>query len=176
MYGRYRALWDEVPEEDMEWDLNGPDGDLMEEFLISPPRGLASQSSWQCEDEEYIEGLRRGVLGGAYVEEPRRSRSDFEEEMDVAAVGTHGGRRWEPQSTSRLAFMASKATDAAVWEDLRDIRAPMYDGDPLNLDRFLLKLDNSGMTVTETWTAPRRRTNSSNGSDYAYHRCAKSLC
>ena len=34
----------------------------------------------------------------SYVKEPRRSRLDFEEEMDVAAVGTHGGRRWEPRS------------------------------------------------------------------------------
>ena len=45
--------------------------------------------------------------------------------------------------------MVSKATDAAVWEDLKDIKPPTYDGNPLNLDRFLEKLDNWEMTVTE---------------------------
>ena len=46
-----------------------------------------------------MEGVRRGVLGGAYTEEPRRSCLDFEEEMEVAAAGTDGARRWEPGST-----------------------------------------------------------------------------
>ena len=45
--------------------------------------------------------------------------------------------------------MVSKAADAAVPEDLRDIRRPMYDGSPLNLDRFLQKLNDWQMTVTE---------------------------
>ena len=45
--------------------------------------------------------------------------------------------------------MVSKAADAAVWEDLKDIKPPMYDGNPLNLDRFLEKLDDWGSTVTE---------------------------
>ena len=31
-YGRYGALRDGVPEEDMEWDLQGPDGDPIEDF------------------------------------------------------------------------------------------------------------------------------------------------
>ena len=44
--------------------------------------------------------------------------------------------------------MVSKAADRAVWEDLKDIRPPMYDGNPIYLDRFLEKLDNWGMTVT----------------------------
>ena len=49
-----------------------------------------------------MEGVHGRVLGRAYTEEPRRSRLTFEEdEMDVAAVGTHGERRWEPLSTSR---------------------------------------------------------------------------
>ena len=82
------------------------------------------------------------------MEEPRHGGPDAVE-MDVAAVGTGGGRRWEPRSSSRPAFMVSKAADAAVWEDLKDIRPPMYDGNPLNLDRFLEKLDDWGMTVTE---------------------------
>ena len=96
-----------------------------------------------------MEVVRRGHLGAAYVEEPRRNRVDIGEEMDMAAVGTHGGRWWEPRSSLRPAFMVSKATDAAVWEDLKDIRPPSYDGYPLNLDRFLEKLDDWGMTVTE---------------------------
>ena len=121
-YGRYGALRDRVPEEDMEWDLQGPDGDPMEDFRISPPRGSASQRRQQREEEEYMQGVYRGVLGRAYVEEPRRSRLDLEEEMHVAAVGTQGGRRSEPRSTSRPAFMVCKATDAAVWQDLKDIR------------------------------------------------------
>ena len=45
--------------------------------------------------------------------------------------------------------MVSKAADAAVWEDLTDIKPPTYDSDPRNLDRFLEKLDDWGMTVTE---------------------------
>ena len=67
----------------------------------------------------------------------------------MAAVGVRGGRRWEPRSTSRPALMVSKAVDAAVWEDLKDIKPPKYDGNPLNLDHFLEKLDDLGMTVTE---------------------------
>ena len=69
--------------------------------------------------------------------------------IEVAAVGVRGGRRWEPRLTSRLAFNVSKAADAAVWEDLKDIKPPTYDGNPHNLDRFLEKLDDWGMTVTE---------------------------
>ena len=45
--------------------------------------------------------------------------------------------------------MVSKAADAAVSQDLKDIKPPTYDGNPLNLDRFLEKLDDWGMTVTE---------------------------
>ena len=64
---------------------------------------------------------------------------------------------WEPTGDakgnlgrkSRPAFMVSKAADAAVWEDMKDIRPPMYDGNPLNVDRFLVKPDDLGMTVTE---------------------------
>ena len=67
----------------------------------------------------------------------------------MAAVGTHEERRWEPQSSSRPACMVSKAGDAAVWEDLKEIRPPVYDGNPLNLDRFYEKLNDLGMTVTE---------------------------
>ena len=96
-----------------------------------------------------MEGVRREHLGSAYMEEPRRSHSDTMKEMEVAAVGVRGGRRWEPRSTLRPAFMVSKAADAAVWEDLKDIKPPMYDGNPLNLDRFLEKLDDWGVTVTE---------------------------
>ena len=51
--------------------------------------------------------------------------------------------------TSRPAFMVPKDADAAVWEDLKDIRPPMYDGNPLRLNRFLEKLDDWQMTVTE---------------------------
>ena len=74
--------------------------------------------------------------------EPRRSRVDIEEEKDAAAVGTHAGRRWEPRLTSRPAFMVPKPAGAALWEDLKDIRAAMYAR--LNLDRFLEKLALSG--------------------------------
>ena len=82
---------------------------------------------------------------------PTKSPRDMDtaEEMEVTAVGVRGGRRWEPRSTSRPAFMVSKPADAAVWEDLKDIKPPTYDGNPLSLDRFLEKLDNWGMTVTE---------------------------
>ena len=42
-----------------------------------------------------------------------------------------------------------KAADAAVLEDLKDIKPPAYDGNSLNLDRFLENLDDWGLTVTE---------------------------
>ena len=115
----------------MEWDVGGGEEDL-EEFGITPPRGVrleAGERSRLRRDEE------------AYMEEPRRSHTDTVEEMEVAAVGVRGGRRWEPRSTSRPAFMVSKAADAAVWEDLKDIKPPTHDGNPLNLDQILEKLD-----------------------------------
>ena len=153
--GRYGGLRDEVPRGDVEWDVGGgEDLDLdLEEFDISPPRGVrreAVERSRRRRDEEaYMEGVRREHLGSAYLEEPRRGHADTGEEMEVAAVGVRGRGRWEPRSTSRPAFMVSKAADAAVWEDLKDIEPPMYDGNPLNLDRFLEKLDDWGVTVTE---------------------------
>ena len=153
--GRYGGLRDEVPRRDVEWDVGGPeDLDLdLEEFDISPPRGVrreAAERSRRHRDEEvYMEGVRREHLGSAYIEEPRRGHADTGEEMEVAAVGVRGRGRWEPRSTSRPAFMVSKAADAALWEDLKDIKPPMYDGNPLNLDRLLEKLDDWGVTVTE---------------------------
>ena len=150
--GRYGGLRDEVPGGDVEWDVGMGEEDL-EEFGITPPRGVrreaAERSRRRRDEEAYMEGVRREHLGSAYMEEPRRSHTDTVEEMEVAAVGVRGGRRWEPRSTSRPAFMVSKAADAAVWEDLKDIKPPMYDGNPLNLDRFLEKLDDWGVTVTE---------------------------
>ena len=150
--GRYGGLRDEVPEGDVEWDVGRGEEDL-EEFGITPPRGVrweaAERGRRRRDEEPYMEGVRREHLGSAYMEEPRRSHTDTVEEMEVAAVGVRGGRRWEPLLTSRPAFMVSKAADAAVWEDLKDIKPPMYDGNPLNLDRFLEKLDNWVVTVTE---------------------------
>ena len=136
----------------MEWDIGGGEEDL-EEFGITPPRGVrreAAEPSRRRRDEEaYMEGVRREHLGSAYMDEPRRGHMDTAEEMEVAAVGVRGRGRWEPRSTSRPAFMVSKTADAAVWEDLKDIKPPTYDGNPLNLDTFLGKLDDWGMTVTE---------------------------
>ena len=43
-YAEYAALRDEVPKEDMEWDIEGPDGHRMEDLGISPPVGSASRS------------------------------------------------------------------------------------------------------------------------------------
>ena len=150
--GRYGGFRDEVPGGDVDWDVGGGEEDL-EEFGITPPRrvrrGAAERSRRRRDEEAYMEGVRREHLGSAYMEEPRRSHTDTVEEMEVAAVGVRGGRRWEPRLTSRPAFMVSKAADAAVWEDLKDIKPPTYDGNPLNLDRFLEKLDDWGMTVTE---------------------------
>ena len=149
---RYGGLRDEVPGGDVEWDIGGGEEDV-EEFGITPPRGVrqeaAERSRRRRGEEAYMEGVRHKHLGSAYMEEPRRGHMDTAEEMEVAAVGVRGGRRWEPRSTSRPAFMVSKAADAAVWEDLKDLKLPTYDGNPLNLDRFLEKLDDWGMTVTE---------------------------
>ena len=150
--GRYGGLRDKVPGGDVEWDVGGGEENL-EEFGITPPRGVrreATERSRRRRDEEaYMEGVRREDLGSAYMEEPWCSHMDTVEEMEVAAVGVRGGRRWEPRSTSRPAFLVSKAADAAVWEDLKDIKPPTYDGSPLNLHLLLEKLDDWGMTVTE---------------------------
>ena len=111
----------------MEWDVGGGK-ERLEEFGITPPRGVrreaAKRSHRRSDEEVYMEGVRREHLGSAYMEEPRRSHMDTAEEMQVAAVGVCGGRRWEPRSTSRPAFMVSKAADAAVWEDLKGIKPP----------------------------------------------------
>ena len=96
-YGRYVALRAEVPEEDMEWYIEGPNGDLMEHFGFSPPRGSACWSRRQRKEEEYMERVRRGVLRGGYVEEPRRSRVDFEERF---GCGSRGNPRGTPVGTS----------------------------------------------------------------------------
>ena len=150
--GRYDGLRDEVPGGDVEWDVGEGEEDV-EEFGITLPRGVrqegAGRSRRRRDEEAYMEGVWREHLGSAYMEEPRRSHTDTMEEMEMAAVRIRGGRRREPRSTSRPAFMVSKAADAAVWEDLKDIKPPMYGGNPLNLDRFLGKLDDWGMTVTE---------------------------
>ena len=150
--GRYGRLRDEVSGGDVEWDVGGGEEDL-EEFGITPPRGVrreAAERSHRRRDEEvYMEGVRREHLGSACMEEPRRSHMDTAEEMEVAAVGVCGGRRREPRSTLRPAFMVFKAANAPVWEDLKDIKPPTYNCNPLNLDRFLEKLDDWGMTVTE---------------------------
>ena len=135
--GRYAGLRDEVPEGDVEWDVGEGEEDLEE------------RSRRGRDEEAYMEGVRREHLRSAYMEEPRRSHTDTVEEMEVAAVGVRGGCRWEPRWTLRPAFMVSKAADAAVWEDLENIKPPMYDGNPLNLDRFLEKLDDWEVTVTE---------------------------
>ena len=151
-YGRYGALRDKIPEGDQDWNIDV--GDVpMEDYGIPQPRGerqeAAARRRRHQEEEAYMEGVRRGHPRAAYVEEPRRHRVDIGEEMDVTAMGTHEGRRWEPRLSSRPAFMVFKAADAAIWEDLKDIRPPVYDGNPLNLDRFLENLGVCGMTVTE---------------------------
>ena len=111
----------------MEWDVGGGKEDL-EEFSITPPRGVrqeaAERSRRRRDEDEYMERVGREHLGSAYMEEPRHDHMDTAEEMEVAAVGVRGGRRWEPRSTSRSAFMVSKAADAAAWEDLKDIKPP----------------------------------------------------
>ena len=111
--GRYGGLRDEVPRGDVEWDVGkGEDLDLdLEEFDISPPRGVrqeaAERSRRRRDEDAYMEEVRREHFGSAYIEEPRRSHRGSIEEMDVAAVGVRGRRRWEPRSTSRPAFMVS---------------------------------------------------------------------
>ena len=153
--GRYSGLGDEVPEADVLWDLEGDGGDPMEDFGITPPRGTRRprRHDWDADAEEYMDSVRRGFLGDAYVpSEPRHSSEDMDD-MDVRAVGARGGRRWEPRARTweprRPAFLVLKAADAAAWEGLKDICPPHYDGNPLNLDRFLEKLDDWGMFVTE---------------------------
>ena len=97
--GRYGGLRDEVPRGDVELDVGeGEDLDLdLEEFDISPPRGVrreaAERSRRRRDAEAYMEGVQREHLGSAYMEEPRHSHRDSMEEMDVAAVGVRGRGR-----------------------------------------------------------------------------------
>ena len=92
----------------MVYDFEGPDGGPIEDIEVSPPRGSANRGRRQRKEEEFMEGIRGGLDGGAYVEEPSCSRLDFMEEMDLAAVGTHGGRLSEPRWTSRPGLMVSR--------------------------------------------------------------------
>ena len=137
----------------MEWDMDKADGDPMEDFAITlaqeERREAASRSRQHCQEGEYMEGVGRGVLEGAYVEELRSGRRETEKEMELAAVRTRGRRRCTDWLSSRPAFMVSKAANAAVWEGRKNIRPPIYDGNLLYLDRFLEKLDDRQMNVTE---------------------------
>ena len=62
------------------------------------------------------------------------------------SVGDADGNLGRPR---RRRSWSLRPRQAAVWEDLKDIKPPMYDGNPLNLDRLLEKLDDWGVTVTE---------------------------
>ena len=88
--GRYGGLRDEGPGRDVEWDVGMLAEEDVEEFDISPPRGVrqeaAERGRRRRDEEAYMEGVRREHLGSAYMEEPRRSHRDSMEEMDVAAV------------------------------------------------------------------------------------------
>ena len=79
---------------------------------------------------------------------PHRAGVDIEE-MHISAVGTGRPSRCEPMLSSFPAFMVSKAANAAVWEDLKDTRTQLNEGNPLNLYHFLESLDNRGMTISE---------------------------
>ena len=74
--GRYGGLRDEVPRGDVEWDVGrGEDLDLdLEEFDISPPRGVrreaAERSRRRRDEEAYMEGVRREHLGVKPVRTP----------------------------------------------------------------------------------------------------------
>ena len=76
---RYGGLRDEVPAGDVEWVVGGGEEDL-EEFSITPPRGVrreaAERSRRRRDEEAYMEGVLREHLGSAYMEEPRRSHTD----------------------------------------------------------------------------------------------------
>ena len=124
----------------MKWDVGGGEEDL-EKFGIPLSRGVRQEaperSSRRRDEEVCMEGVQREHLGSAYMEEPQRSHMDTAEEMEVAAVGVRGGHRWEPRSTSRPAFMVSKAADAAVWEDLKDIKPPKARWQPPQPGLFL---------------------------------------
>ena len=101
--GRYGGLRDEVPGGDLEWDIDGGE-EYLEEFGISPPRGVrreaAERSRRRRDEEAYMEGIRPEHLGSAYMEEPRRSHTDSGEEMEVASwesVGEADGNLGRPR-------------------------------------------------------------------------------
>ena len=136
----------------MEWDIDVVDGDPMEDFRVTPLRAERQEAgSGSCRvrvQEEYMEVVRCGVLRGAYMEKPWRSSVDIGVEMDVAAVGTHGGRQWDPRLSLKLASMLSRPADAAMWEHLKDIWLPCAKGSCSNSIVFFKSSRNWGMTVT----------------------------
>ena len=102
----------------------------MEDFGIIPPRRVlrGHRQDRDADSEEYMDGVRHGLLGDAYVPSQARHSSDDADEMDVRAVGVGGGCRWEPRPRTweprRPAFLMCKTAEGAVWEDLKDIRPP----------------------------------------------------
>ena len=65
-----------------------------------------------------MEGVRREHLGSAYMVEPRRSHMDTAEEMEVAAVGVPGGRRWEPRGRRSWSHGLSSVISASMLHDI----------------------------------------------------------
>ena len=141
-------MWSGTSTETMEipwWTSGSPHpGESDGKPAVGAAKSARRRSTTRAYAESSLEGRtwrNRGVAAW-------RSRMEIEE-MDVAALATEGGRRWEPRSSPRPVFMVSKAANAAVWEDSKDIRPPVYNWNPLNVDRFWEELDDWGMTVGE---------------------------
>ena len=98
--GRYGGLRDEVPGGDVEWDVGMLAEEDLEEFDISPRRGVrreaAERSRRRRDEEAYMEGVRREHLGSAYMEEPRSSHRDSMEEMGRGGRGSPWARPMGP--------------------------------------------------------------------------------
>ena len=62
---------------------------------------------------------------------------------EASSCSSQGRRQGEPWGAS------PRPSAPTYLPTLKDIKPPMYDGNPLNLDRFLEKLNDWGLTVTE---------------------------
>ena len=108
LYRRYGALQDEVPERDMEWDLEDLDGDLVGDFGISPAQGSASQSrrearrTWKAYAEKSLQERTWRSRGAAawtsrrrWMSQPWEPTGDAGGNLCRPATGLRGlyGRR-----------------------------------------------------------------------------------
>ena len=125
-----------------------PDGIEEDEMPNEYPSGASiNVSMWDMIEKKFPAlGNERRLQGSSSASPGKEKRSAGDRRRDrkwreyqeyLAAEAAQGAKGGTPAHSPQRA------------KDLKDIKPPMYDGNPLNLDRFLEKLDDWRMTVTE---------------------------